>query len=149
MSGTALVPPQPPTASTGTVTPKPSSTGQPHLRDMPGSATPGHSLFSTPATTTPGDMAARRVAIIGAGASGLCALKCCLDEGLEPTCFERSKDIGGLWRFEVSPLQPGCSVAAARMGLGSVLGRYRCMHTKAPLPGMHAEGRFPRKTTEK
>lgn len=48
-------------------------------------------------------MAARRVAIIGAGASGLCALKCCLDEGLVPTCFERSGDIGGLWRFEVSP----------------------------------------------
>ncbi|XP_023787336.1 dimethylaniline monooxygenase [N-oxide-forming] 5-like [Cyanistes caeruleus] len=48
-------------------------------------------------------MAARRVAIIGAGASGLCALKCCLEEGLEPTCFERSKDIGGLWRFEERP----------------------------------------------
>ncbi|XP_071421437.1 flavin-containing monooxygenase 5-like isoform X1 [Pithys albifrons albifrons] len=48
-------------------------------------------------------MAAQRVAIIGAGASGLCALKCCLDEGLEPTCFERSKDIGGLWRFEEHP----------------------------------------------
>ncbi|KFZ66164.1 Dimethylaniline monooxygenase [N-oxide-forming] 5, partial [Antrostomus carolinensis] len=43
----------------------------------------------------------QRVAIIGAGASGLCALKCCLDEGLVPTCFERSGDIGGLWRFEV------------------------------------------------
>ncbi|KFV20680.1 Dimethylaniline monooxygenase [N-oxide-forming] 5, partial [Tauraco erythrolophus] len=27
----------------------------------------------------------------------------CLDEGLVPTCFERSGDIGGLWRFEVSP----------------------------------------------
>ncbi|NXT15955.1 FMO5 monooxygenase, partial [Prunella fulvescens] len=61
-------------------------------------------------------MAAQRVAVIGAGASGLCALKCCLDEGLEPTCFERSKDIGGLWRFEVSPEQPGCSLAAAQMG---------------------------------
>uniref|UniRef100_A0A8C9NNX6 Flavin-containing monooxygenase n=1 Tax=Serinus canaria TaxID=9135 RepID=A0A8C9NNX6_SERCA len=48
-------------------------------------------------------MAPRRVAVIGAGASGLCALKCCLDEGLEPTCFERSKDIGGLWRFEEHP----------------------------------------------
>ncbi|KFR14475.1 Dimethylaniline monooxygenase [N-oxide-forming] 5, partial [Opisthocomus hoazin] len=43
----------------------------------------------------------QRVVIIGAGASGLCALKCCLDEGLAPTCFERSGDIGGLWRFEV------------------------------------------------
>uniref|UniRef100_A0A8C3LSR9 Flavin-containing monooxygenase n=1 Tax=Chrysolophus pictus TaxID=9089 RepID=A0A8C3LSR9_CHRPC len=41
----------------------------------------------------------RRVAVIGAGASGLVATKCCLDEGLEPTCFERSEDIGGLWRF--------------------------------------------------
>ncbi|XP_074858694.1 dimethylaniline monooxygenase [N-oxide-forming] 2-like isoform X2 [Carettochelys insculpta] len=41
----------------------------------------------------------QRVAIIGAGSSGLASIKCCLDEGLEPTCFERSDDIGGLWRF--------------------------------------------------
>lgn len=34
----------------------------------------------------------------------MCALKCCLDEGLTPTCFERSGDIGGLWRFEVSTM---------------------------------------------
>ncbi|XP_075688326.1 dimethylaniline monooxygenase [N-oxide-forming] 2-like [Rhinoderma darwinii] len=40
-----------------------------------------------------------RVAVIGAGNSGLTSIKCCLDEGLEPTCFERSEDIGGLWRF--------------------------------------------------
>ncbi|XP_034265835.1 dimethylaniline monooxygenase [N-oxide-forming] 2-like isoform X2 [Pantherophis guttatus] len=43
---------------------------------------------------------AKRVAIIGAGASGLTAIKCCLDEGLQPTCFERNEDIGGLWRFQ-------------------------------------------------
>uniref|UniRef100_A0A8C0FBM4 Flavin-containing monooxygenase n=1 Tax=Bubo bubo TaxID=30461 RepID=A0A8C0FBM4_BUBBB len=55
-------------------------------------------------------MAARRVAIIGAGASGLCALKCCLDEGLEPTCFERSGDIGGLWRFEERPEEGRASI---------------------------------------
>uniref|UniRef100_A0A6I8PS11 Flavin-containing monooxygenase n=1 Tax=Xenopus tropicalis TaxID=8364 RepID=A0A6I8PS11_XENTR len=41
----------------------------------------------------------KRVAIVGAGCSGLTAIKCCLEEGLEPTCFERSEDIGGLWRF--------------------------------------------------
>uniref|UniRef100_A0A8C8BNU0 Flavin-containing monooxygenase n=1 Tax=Otus sunia TaxID=257818 RepID=A0A8C8BNU0_9STRI len=41
----------------------------------------------------------RRVAVIGAGAGGLASVKCCLDEGLEPTCFERSEDIGGLWRY--------------------------------------------------
>ncbi|NXT40745.1 FMO5 monooxygenase, partial [Pelecanoides urinatrix] len=55
-------------------------------------------------------MAAQRVAIIGAGVSGLCALKCCLDEGLIPTCFERSGDIGGLWRFEERPEEGRASI---------------------------------------
>ncbi|XP_069497370.1 dimethylaniline monooxygenase [N-oxide-forming] 2-like [Ambystoma mexicanum] len=41
----------------------------------------------------------KKVAVIGAGVSGLASLKCCLDEGLEPTCFERGDDIGGLWKF--------------------------------------------------
>ncbi|CAH2311800.1 dimethylaniline monooxygenase [N-oxide-forming] 5-like [Pelobates cultripes] len=45
----------------------------------------------------------KKVAVIGAGASGLVAIKCCLDEQLEPTCFERSDDIGGLWRFKENP----------------------------------------------
>uniref|UniRef100_A0A8D0EJ34 Flavin-containing monooxygenase n=1 Tax=Strix occidentalis caurina TaxID=311401 RepID=A0A8D0EJ34_STROC len=40
-----------------------------------------------------------RVAVVGAGVSGLTATKCCLDEGLEPTCFEQSRDIGGVWRY--------------------------------------------------
>ncbi|NXI04097.1 FMO1 monooxygenase, partial [Pachycephala philippinensis] len=39
------------------------------------------------------------VAVVGAGVSGLTATKCCLDEGLEPTCFEQSQDIGGVWRY--------------------------------------------------
>uniref|UniRef100_A0A674K376 Flavin-containing monooxygenase n=1 Tax=Terrapene triunguis TaxID=2587831 RepID=A0A674K376_9SAUR len=43
---------------------------------------------------------AKRVAVIGSGVSGLTSIKCCLDEGLQPTCFERSNDIGGLWRFK-------------------------------------------------
>lgn len=41
----------------------------------------------------------KRVAIIGAGASGLTAIKCCLDEGLEPVCYEKSGFIGGLWHY--------------------------------------------------
>ncbi|NWV00231.1 FMO4 monooxygenase, partial [Upupa epops] len=41
----------------------------------------------------------RHVAVIGAGVGGLASIKCCLDEGLEPTCFERSEDIGGVWRY--------------------------------------------------
>ncbi|XP_037530771.1 flavin-containing monooxygenase 5-like [Nematolebias whitei] len=42
----------------------------------------------------------RRVAVIGAGPSGLTSIKACLDEGLEPTCFESSDDMGGLWKFK-------------------------------------------------
>lgn len=45
----------------------------------------------------------KRVAIVGAGVSGLSSIKCCLDEGLEPTCFERSDDFGGLWKFTDTP----------------------------------------------
>ncbi|XP_004646113.1 dimethylaniline monooxygenase [N-oxide-forming] 5-like [Octodon degus] len=45
-------------------------------------------------------MTKKQIAVIGAGISGLGAIKCCLDEELEPICFERSNDIGGLWRFQ-------------------------------------------------
>ncbi|XP_062250708.1 flavin-containing monooxygenase 5-like [Platichthys flesus] len=48
----------------------------------------------------------QKVAVIGAGPSGLTSIKACLDEGLEPTCFESSNDIGGLWRFKEKP-EPG------------------------------------------
>ncbi|XP_062989555.1 flavin-containing monooxygenase 1 [Elgaria multicarinata webbii] len=41
----------------------------------------------------------KTVAIVGAGVSGLASIKGCLDEGLQPTCFERSDDIGGVWRY--------------------------------------------------
>lgn len=45
----------------------------------------------------------QKVAVIGAGISGLSSIKACLDEGLEPTCFESSHDLGGLWRYKVMP----------------------------------------------
>lgn len=48
----------------------------------------------------------KTVAVIGAGISGLTSIKSCLEEGLEPTCFESSDDIGGLWRFKETP-EPG------------------------------------------
>ena len=40
-----------------------------------------------------------RVAIIGAGPCGLTSIKSCLDEGLEPVCFEKGNDLGGLWNY--------------------------------------------------
>lgn len=45
------------------------------------------------------DLKHLRVAVIGAGASGLAAIKCSLDENLEVTCYEKSDGIGGLWRY--------------------------------------------------
>ena len=37
--------------------------------------------------------------IIGAGSSGLSAIKSCLEEGLEPVCFEMEDFIGGFILF--------------------------------------------------
>ncbi|XP_077389821.1 flavin-containing monooxygenase 5-like isoform X2 [Festucalex cinctus] len=48
----------------------------------------------------------QKVAVIGAGISGLTSIKSCLEEGLKPTCFESGPDIGGLWRFKEEP-EPG------------------------------------------
>jgi len=40
-----------------------------------------------------------RSAVIGAGLAGLAAVKSCLDEGIEPICFEQHDDIGGIWYY--------------------------------------------------
>uniref|UniRef100_A0AC34RPP9 Flavin-containing monooxygenase n=1 Tax=Panagrolaimus sp. JU765 TaxID=591449 RepID=A0AC34RPP9_9BILA len=45
-------------------------------------------------------MAKKKVAIIGAGASGLAAIRHALLYGFEPVCFEATNDIGGLWRYK-------------------------------------------------
>lgn len=41
----------------------------------------------------------KRIAVIGAGASGLPAIKTCVEDGVEPVCLERTDDIGGLWNY--------------------------------------------------
>ncbi|KCV68695.1 hypothetical protein H696_04983 [Fonticula alba] len=51
----------------------------------------------------PRGFADRRVLVIGAGCSGLSALKECLAAGLKTVCFEKSSDIGGLWRYSRDP----------------------------------------------
>lgn len=48
----------------------------------------------------------KKIAIIGAGCSGLTSIKGCLEERLHPVCFEMSGDIGGLWNYtERSPTE--------------------------------------------
>ncbi|GKT59947.1 dimethylaniline monooxygenase [Colletotrichum tofieldiae] len=45
----------------------------------------------------------KRVAIIGAGPSGLVAIKECLAAGLTVQCFERAHALGGQWLYEAAP----------------------------------------------
>jgi dimethylaniline monooxygenase (N-oxide forming) len=61
----------------------------------------------------------REVAVIGAGASGIAAARCLLDEGIAPTVFERSGRIGGIWSFDEA-LADGGGPA------------YRSLHTNTP-----------------
>ncbi|XP_061042071.1 flavin-containing monooxygenase 5 isoform X1 [Eubalaena glacialis] len=55
-------------------------------------------------------MTKKRIAVIGGGVSGLTSIKCCLEEGLEPVCFEGTDDIGGLWRFQEEPEEGRASI---------------------------------------
>uniref|UniRef100_A0A1I7YZV1 Flavin-containing monooxygenase n=1 Tax=Steinernema glaseri TaxID=37863 RepID=A0A1I7YZV1_9BILA len=52
----------------------------------------------------------KRVAIVGAGVSGLAAARCSLLHGVTPVVFEATSDIGGLWNFKEDP-KDGSSVA--------------------------------------
>ncbi|UXI17483.1 Armadillo segment polarity protein [Sarcoptes scabiei] len=42
----------------------------------------------------------KRIAIIGAGATGMTSTKACLEQNLEPVVFEKTHYTGGLWRFQ-------------------------------------------------
>lgn len=50
------------------------------------------------------------VAIIGGGVSGLICIKCCLDAGLTPICYEMTNDIGGLWNYDANAIDGKASV---------------------------------------
>ena len=40
-----------------------------------------------------------RVVVIGAGVSGLSAIKACLEEDIDVICYEKSRHLGGLWKY--------------------------------------------------
>ena len=48
-----------------------------------------------------------RVAVIGAGASGITSAKCLLEEGIEPVVFEQSSEIGGVWKYAEGAVKGG------------------------------------------
>ncbi|KFM74152.1 Dimethylaniline monooxygenase [N-oxide-forming] 5, partial [Stegodyphus mimosarum] len=55
-------------------------------------------------------MTTKRIAVIGAGPTGICSIKCLLEEGMEPVCFERTNHIGGLWRYHDEDIEGLASV---------------------------------------
>lgn len=54
-----------------------------------------------------------KVAVIGAGASGLPATKTCLEYGFDVVCFEKTGDIGGLWRYKANECDGKSSIIYA------------------------------------
>jgi len=47
------------------------------------------------------------VLIVGAGSSGLAAIKACLEEDQQPVRLEKTLDLGGLWNYSDGPSAPG------------------------------------------
>src|SRR6266487_3745366 len=50
----------------------------------------------------------KRVAVIGCGGAGLPSLKWCLQVGFNAVCYEKSDNLGGLWRYRENDI-PGIS----------------------------------------
>ena len=50
--------------------------------------------------TGPGGGGEPRVCVIGAGSSGITAMRSLKEKGIDHVCFEIGSDVGGLWRYE-------------------------------------------------
>ena len=78
-------------------------------------------------------MASRRaladVAVIGAGSSGLAALKVLGERGVAVECFERGSDLGGLWRYENDN-----GLSGAYSSLRTNVSRRRMQYPSFPMP---------------
>ena len=74
-------------------------------------------------------MSAERVCVIGAGSSGIVAVKALLDAGLECDCFEAGDRVGGLWVFK-----NGNGKSAAYRSLSINTSRQRMQYADFPMP---------------
>ena len=61
----------------------------------------------------------RVVAVVGAGVSGLVAIKQALEEGLSPVCFEQHEDIGMTLMWSLNGYR-GCKVCSGLCLLTSI-----------------------------
>jgi dimethylaniline monooxygenase (N-oxide forming) len=77
-----------------------------------------------------------KVAVIGAGSSGLAVLKALDGCGLPVDCFERGSDVGGLWRYENDN-----GLSSAYASLRANVSRPRMEYPSFPMPRSY--GDFP------
>uniref|UniRef100_UPI00005210B0 dimethylaniline monooxygenase [N-oxide-forming] 3 n=1 Tax=Ciona intestinalis TaxID=7719 RepID=UPI00005210B0 len=57
----------------------------------------------------------KRVCVVGAGPSGLVSIKSCLENGLQPVCYEMTSNIGGLWNNDERVEKGLCPKAYKRL----------------------------------
>src|SRR5258708_7650630 len=83
----------------------------------------------------------RRVAVIGAGISGLAAAKCLLDEKLVPVVFEQATEIGGVWNYhEELPAGGGVMYRSLRTNTSRQTFAFSDFPFDAALPDYPAHG---------
>src|ERR671914_2689467 len=68
-----------------------------------------------------------RIAIVGAGPSGLAALRALTNAGFDAVAFERGARIGGIWTLEDRP-------TAAYRSLHLITSRDRTEYAELPMP---------------
>jgi dimethylaniline monooxygenase (N-oxide forming) len=77
-----------------------------------------------------------KVAVIGAGSSGLAVLKALREAGVAVECFERGSEVGGLWRYENDN-----GLSSAYASLRTNVSRLRMGYPSFPMPASY--GDFP------
>ncbi|CAO2653089.1 Nn.00g025000.m01.CDS01 [Neocucurbitaria sp. VM-36] len=74
-------------------------------------------------------MGQQRVAVIGAGTCGVSMLKTLSEDGFKVTCYERRKQVGGLWAFS-----DDASMTTALPSTRALISKYTCGMTDFPMP---------------
>ncbi len=77
-----------------------------------------------------------QVAVLGAGSSGLAAMKALHEQGLSVEGFEGGSDVGGLWRYENDN-----GLSGAYASLRTNVSRSRMQYPSFPMPRSY--GNFP------